>query len=64
MTRRERIENALRRGGWWHSTAVCVWIIVELLALWKVKDEYAAAIEELGGTLPPALDEYHNGGEG
>ncbi len=33
-------------------------IVTELRALWAVYDEYADAIEQLGGTLPPALDAY------
>ena len=39
-------------------------ISAELRALWAVYDEYADAIEQLGGTLPPALDAYDRGDDG
>lgn len=63
MTRREWTETWVRwaekPGGIPRYAAVAA----EIRALWRVYDEYAAAIEELGGTLPPALDEYHGGQE-
>ncbi len=63
MTRREWAETwvkwAEKPGGIPRYTAVAA----ELRALWKVVDEYAAAIEQLGGTLPPALDAYDRGND-
>jgi len=64
MTRRERIEAFYRSAPRFaFKNEPFGTIAAELRALWKIHDEYAEAIERLGGTLPPALRDYEEGND-
>ncbi len=59
MKRKDTIKGWIEHGGVFGVRQDVVY--AELRALWAVYDEYADAIEQLGGTLPPALDAYDRG---
>jgi hypothetical protein len=63
MTRREQIEEAIKgHPGMIHLLSWDL-LIAEIRALWAVEQEYSAAIELGGGTIPPALAAYREGQE-